>query len=119
MTSRTLGSRVDEHIVVSSRTGARLTCPSHSAISDHANVCDVRVDSANLSVLVSSSSTLDLRILESLHILKTKTPLNEAFLLAPIVNGSLVMSALLYFPAFRSLFPGAVDKLPMWVVGSL
>ena len=36
MTSRTLGSRVDEHIGVSSSTGARLTCPSHSAIRDHA-----------------------------------------------------------------------------------
>ena len=41
MTSRTLGSRVDEHIGVSSRTGARLTRPSYSAIRDHANVCNV------------------------------------------------------------------------------
>ena len=77
ITSSTLGSRGDELIGVRSHTRARLTCPSHSAIRDHANVCDVRVDPANFSVLVSSSSTLDLCILESLHILKTKPPLNN------------------------------------------
>ena len=77
MTSRTLVSRVVEHIGVSSRTGVRLTCPSHSAIRDHANGRDVRVDPTNFSVLVRSSSTLGLRILESLHILKTKLPLNN------------------------------------------
>ena len=84
MTSRSFGSRVDENIGVSRRMGARLTCPSHSAIRDHANACDVRIDPANFSVLVSSSSTL--RILESLHILKTKPPPNNQFKFPPIVN---------------------------------
>ena len=40
-------------------------------------VYDVRVDPTNFSVLVSSSSALDLRIVESLHILKTRPPLNN------------------------------------------
>ena len=29
------------------------------------------------------------------------------------------MSVLLCFPPFRLLFPGAVDKLPMWILGRL
>ena len=39
MTARTLGPRVDEHVVVSYRTGARLTKPPHSAIRDHRDSC--------------------------------------------------------------------------------
>ena len=35
MTARTLGTRVDEHVGVSYRTGARLTQPPHLAIRDH------------------------------------------------------------------------------------
>ena len=35
MTARTLDIRVDEHVGVSYRTGARLTQPPHSAIRDH------------------------------------------------------------------------------------
>ena len=35
MTARTLGTRVDEHVGVSYRTGAHLTQPPHSAIRDH------------------------------------------------------------------------------------
>ena len=96
---------------MSTRTGAHLTYTSHSAIRDHANVCDVRVDPTNFSVLVSSSSTLDLRILESLHILKTKLPLNNQLSSHPLsIVNSIVMYVLPCFPPFRSLFPGAVDS---------
>ena len=39
MTARTLGTRVDEHVGVSYRTGVRLTQPPHSAIRDRRDSC--------------------------------------------------------------------------------
>ena len=73
---------------------------SLSAIREHANVCDVRVDPTNFSVLVSSSSTLDLRFLESLHILKTKPPLNNQLNSHPL---SIVHSWFRYYFIFLRL----------------
>ena len=77
MTTRTLGSRIDEHIGVSYRTGVRLTRPPHSAIRDHAEQCDIRVKSDQFKILNSSSNSFDLRVLESLYILKSKSVLNN------------------------------------------
>ena len=76
MTSRTLGSRIDEHRGVSHRTGQFLSHPSYSAVRNHANDCDVRIDHNSFKILTSAASPLDLKILESLHIKKSKPILN-------------------------------------------
>ena len=76
MTTRTLGVRVDEHAGISYRTGARLTSPPHSAVREHSESCSVGVDISSFRVLCTSSNEVDLKILESLHIAKTKPALN-------------------------------------------
>ena len=48
MTARTLDTRVDEHVGVSYRTGARLTQPPHSAIRDHRDSWGTRFDTSHL-----------------------------------------------------------------------
>ena len=77
MTTRTLGNRVDEHKGVSFRTGVRLTTPTHSAVREHSESCGAAVDIYSFRVLSTSSYELDLRILESLFIFKTKPDLNN------------------------------------------
>ena len=117
MTSRTH----DQHIGLAlARVLILLVLPTLQSETMQMCACDVRVDPSNFSVLVSSSSTLDLRILESLHILKTKSPLNNQLSShsLSIVN-SIVMYVLPCFPPFRSLFPGAVDESPKQVAGRL
>ena len=47
MTARTVGTRVDEHVWVSYRTGAHLTQPPHSAIRDHRDNCGTPFDTKN------------------------------------------------------------------------
>ena len=77
MTARTLGTRVDKHVGVSYRTGARLTQPPHSAIRDHRDICRTPFHTCNFKILANASCTSDLRILESLYIYKTKPILNN------------------------------------------
>ena len=77
MTTRTLGIRVDEHKGVSFRTGVRLTSPPHFAVREHSESCGAAVDIDSFRVLSTSSYELDLRILESLFIFKTKPDLNN------------------------------------------
>ena len=77
MPARTLGTRGDEHVGVSYRTGAHLTQPPHSAIRDHRDSCDTPFDTSNLKILANTFCTSDLRILESLYIYKTKPILNN------------------------------------------
>ena len=77
MTSRTLGTRVDEQVGVSYRTGARLNQPPHSAIRDHRDSCCTPFHTSNFKILANASCTSDLRILESLYIYKTKPILNN------------------------------------------
>ena len=64
-TGRILRTTVAEHAGRSYRTGVRLAHPSHSAVREHAEGCDVGVVLDNFSILNSTSSLLDLRILES------------------------------------------------------
>ena len=77
MTARTLGTRVDEHVGVSYRTGARLTQPPHSAIGDHRDSCGASFDTSNFKIFANAYCTSDLRILESVYIYKTKPILNN------------------------------------------
>ena len=72
MTARTLGIRVDEHVGVSCRTGARLTQPPHSAMRDYRDSCGTPFDTSNFKILANDSCTSDLRILELLYILQNQ-----------------------------------------------
>ena len=76
-TSRTLGARVSEHLGKSYRTGNILTAPTHSSIRDHTFSCDSKADISNFKIISSTSNILDLRILESLHIIKIQPDLND------------------------------------------
>lgn len=76
-TSRTLKTRIAEHLGRSFRTGRPLSCPAHSSIRLHSERCDHTVSPDNFNILISAKSTLDLRILESIHILKLKPDLND------------------------------------------
>ena len=76
-TGRMLRTRVAEHAGRSYRTGVRLAHPPHSAVREHAEACDVGVVLDNFSILNSTSSLLDLRILETLYIFRHKPNLNN------------------------------------------
>ena len=77
MSTRTLGISVDEHKGVSFRTGVPLTSPPQSAVLEHSESCGAAVDIYSFRVLSTSSYELDLRILESLFVFKTKPDLNN------------------------------------------
>ena len=66
-----------QHAGRSYQTGVRFAHPPHSAISEHAEGCDVGVVQDNFSILNSTSSLLDLHILESLYIFRHKPKLNN------------------------------------------
>ena len=84
MTTRTLGSRVAEHAGVSFRSGV-LTSPPHSAVRDHSELCSTNVDINNFKVLATSSSEVNLKILESLHIFKSMLGLNSQLISYPML----------------------------------
>ena len=76
-TLRNLHSRIQQHLGKSVRTGKFLTNPDPSPIRDHSLACDHLVFPENFTVLAKAHSALDLRILESLHILQQKPSLNN------------------------------------------
>ena len=76
-TSRNLHSRIQQHLGKSVRTGRFLVKPDPSPIREHSLACDTLVNQEDFSVLGKTSSPLDLRILESLHIYKENPPLNN------------------------------------------
>jgi hypothetical protein len=77
-TVRNLYMRVAEHAGKSYRTGVRLSRPPLSAIRDHAEAdCDERVTDDSFTILGTASNSVELRILESLYILKLKPCLND------------------------------------------
>ena len=76
-TLRNLHSRIQQHLGKSVRTGKFLTNPDPSPIRDHSLSCDTPVRSDNFSILGKTSSPLDLRILESLHIFDRRPSLNN------------------------------------------
>ena len=86
MTTRTLGTRVAEHAGVSFRSGVPLTTPPHSAVRGHSEfLCSTNVDINNIKVLATSSSEIDLKILESLHIFKSRPGHNSQLSSYPLL----------------------------------
>ena len=79
-----LRTRVTEHAGRSYRTGVRLAHPRHSAVREHSEGCDVGVVLDNFSIVNSTSSLLDLRILESLYIFRHKPKLNNTLSCFPL-----------------------------------
>lgn len=77
MTSHNLYKRVAEHAGRSFRTGSNLSVPPHSAIRDHSNNCNIPINLNSFTILDSASNAIDLRILESLHIVQVKPSLNN------------------------------------------
>ena len=84
-TLRRLHTRVSEHAGVSPRTGAPLTSAPQSSIRDHAAVCGSPVDRNNFSIIGMSKNPTNLRILESLHIYKSKPDLNNTLSAYPLL----------------------------------
>ena len=79
-TIRTLETRIAEHRGVSIRTNKTLTSPQASSIRVHhssSSLCSGTISVDNFRVLDSSHGLINLRILESLYIVKTKPNLNE------------------------------------------
>ena len=76
-TSRTLRTRIAEHLGRSFRTGRPLSRPPHSSIRIHSEECDHTVSPDDFTILGSASSVLDLRILESIFIAKLHPTLND------------------------------------------
>ena len=76
MNTRALGTRVAEHAGGSFRSGVPLISHPHSAVRDHSELCSINVYINNFKVLATSSSEIGLKILVSLHILKSRPGLN-------------------------------------------
>ena len=76
-TIRNLHIRIQQHLGKSVRTGKFLTNPDSSPIREHSLACDTLVTSDSFSIIGKTSSSLDLRILESLHIFQRKPSLNS------------------------------------------
>ena len=85
MTTRTLGARVAEHAGIRFRSGVPLTSPPHSAVRDHSELCCTNVYMNNFKVFANSSSEIDLKILESLHIFKSRPGLNSQLSFYPLL----------------------------------
>ena len=77
-TSRNLLSRASEHAGVSFRTRRPLASPPFSNIREHAEVCGAPVNISDFSIIGSCQNVINLRILESLHIHKSKPSLNSS-----------------------------------------
>ena len=86
---RTPHTRVAEHAGKSFRTGALLNSASHSNIRAHALSCSIPVAIDNFNILARGNNNIDVRILESLFIYKTRPNLNDSQSASPlnIVDG--------------------------------
>ena len=76
--------RSAQHRGVSFRTGLPLSNPVKSSIRDHCFNLDHPFNSKNFKIIDSALAPFDLRILESLHILKIKPPINECNSAVPL-----------------------------------
>ena len=76
-TLRNLYVRVSEHAGRSFRTDLPLSNPPQSSIRCHADSCDVSVKQEHFRIIGNAKFNTDLRILESLHIFKSKPRLND------------------------------------------
>ena len=73
-TCRRLDTRAAEHAGVSVRTGLPLSNPSPSHIREHSHSCGgPRVSLSQSNIIGMCSNIINLRILESLYILKKQT----------------------------------------------
>ena len=75
-TTRNLKIRIAEHMGVSFRTGTQITNPSFSKIREHSLACNHSISEENFSIKYRAKYTSDLRIAESLMIMKEKPDLN-------------------------------------------
>ena len=75
-TSRNLKIRISEHKGLSYRTNANITKPSFSKIRDHAIECNHPVSEQGFTIRYRAKNISDLRIAESLCIIKEKPELN-------------------------------------------
>ena len=69
--------RCAQHFGVSHSRGRPLTNPVKSSIRAHSEALDHRLKLSNFTILNSYNDSTDLRILESLYIIKLKLHLNE------------------------------------------
>ena len=76
-TKRSLHCRVEQHLGRSYRTGIWLSRPDPSPIRNHVENCNTTFSINDFKIIGQEENVHDLRILESLHILKTKPVLNE------------------------------------------
>ena len=86
-TSRNLKIRISEHIGISYRTNAQITRPSFSRIREHAISCNHSINEQDFSIKFRAKCLSDLRIAESLMIMKEK----------PDINGTELATRLLIF----------------------
>ena len=85
-TYRNLYTRIQQHLGKSVRTGKFLASPDPSPIRDHSLECGTFATQDNFTILTRANHTLDLRILESLHILKEKPSLNNMSSSFPLLS---------------------------------
>ena len=76
-TFRNLKIRIAEHRGVSYRTNTQITHPSFSRIREHALSCNHKINEQDFSIMFRASCNSDLRIAESLFIMKDKPELNS------------------------------------------
>ena len=76
-TKRSLHCRVEQHLGRSYRTGVWLSRPDPSAIRNHVEGHNNTFSIKDFKVIGHGDNVHDLRLLESLHILKSKPSLNE------------------------------------------
>ena len=78
-TKRTLYTRTKEHQGISRYTNQPLQNPGHSAVRDHSERCGGVLELQNFTILdqLPKACDVELRISESLHILKDNPNLNE------------------------------------------
>ena len=84
-TTRRLSTRVAEHRGTSVRTGHLLVNPPHSSIRSHSDQCTCQIDIDSFHIVSSNNSTLSLKILESLYILKNSPNLNDSESSIPLI----------------------------------
>ena len=82
-TSRTLGTRVAEHLGISPRTSLPATTPKQSAVRDHVTTCGFDVSMEHFSI-IDVGGKRDLTLLESIHIYKRRAPLNNTASAEPL-----------------------------------
>ena len=78
-TIRTLLTRANEHRGLSTRTGRPLASPAHSAVREHSEQCSGDVNLSDFSILGQMRASFDyeLRLAESIHIIKERPDLND------------------------------------------